>query len=376
MLTTIKTFPLFNAFPKDIRLLIWEFSLPEPRIVHVRQAETSIGRVEHDGYYVPAWVMRSYCPLPSILHVNTEAREIASRFYTPAFRCSFPISKDAPYIWFDFDRDIFYLTKETFHAIHGCFEYSASNGIKDLPPADICRVKNLAISSKNWRYRAQLTWLSNILQILGGVENLTICTSQVLSVIHWSRGNKAAVWDLRTWDADEDAQIDVRRCIKKYDPEQDSLHPRLALGKVPCVEYSKIYLEDLRDEMDDIDLHHETITSLEAGNGGLIVDEIPIDTPENHHAKQQEAATDEKAGNDDENAWEDYNPFPDYIAQKRIAARFPKIQYKVFLSARLKEALERARNEYHLRIQRNLESHKKHDFLQCQCRRRPPGQRA
>lgn len=89
-------------------------------------------------------------PFPSMLHVNIEAREVASRFYTPAFRCSSPVSKDAPYIWFDFNRDLFYLTIDTFRDFHGRDPLTCSIGFRDLPLDEICRIKNLAVNGINW----------------------------------------------------------------------------------------------------------------------------------------------------------------------------------------------------------------------------------
>jgi hypothetical protein len=276
MFTTFDTFPLFTAFPKDIRLLIWEFSLPEPRIVHVKQAETRIGKVEHDGYYEPAWVMRSYSPIPSLLHVDIEAREVASRFYKPAFQCSFPLSEDAPYIWFDFNRDYFYLTKDTFQDLHGhaCYLISASSGIGDLPKADICRIRNLAVDSKMWGRLHNVRSLANILYRLGGVENLTICTDHATSDGYEppTDDTSTTLWDLRSWDAHGDVQVDVRRCFKKYDLKEDELHPSLARERIPVVKYEKIDLKDLISIVKDVGLRCETTS--DSGTGGIIVDEV------------------------------------------------------------------------------------------------------
>lgn len=273
MPTTFETFLLFNAFPTDIRLLIWEFSLPEPRIVHVKQAETRTGTVEHDG---PAWIMRSYSPIPSLLHVSIEAREIASRFYKPAFQCSFPLSKDAPYIWFDFNRDFFYLTHDTFRDFHGhnCYLISARSGISDLPKAEIYRIKNLAVDTNDWGRLHNVRSLANILYRLGGVENLTICTHHAPSegyecpFIYTS----PALWDLRSWDADGDAQVDVRGCINMYHLEENAVHPSLLPERTPVVRYSKINLKDLVHLVNDVGLRCETTSA--SGSGGITVDEV------------------------------------------------------------------------------------------------------
>jgi hypothetical protein len=262
MLTTSETFPLFNAFPKDIRLLIWEFSLPEPRIVHIKQAETSTGKVELNGYYLPAWVMRSYSRIPSLLHVNIEARELASRFYTPAFRCSFPVLNDAPYIWFDFNRDFFYLRKDTFQDMHSCLPISAGTGIKDLPKADIPRIKNLVVDATVW-WLCEPKLISYILYLLGGVENLVFCTNDAIGHVPEPRCDKAALRDLRYWDADGDAQIDVGRCFKKYDLRRDVLRPSLTPGKLPVISYRTLTPRDLVGDVNDEYLDHQiTVTSI------------------------------------------------------------------------------------------------------------------
>ncbi len=84
-------FPQFSQIPRDIRLLVWQHSLPGPRLVDLCH------NCDRAGY-------TTKCETPAALWVCQESRKEALRFYT----LSFGTSSTESTIYFDFNIDHLY----------------------------------------------------------------------------------------------------------------------------------------------------------------------------------------------------------------------------------------------------------------------------
>ncbi|KAL2074549.1 hypothetical protein VTL71DRAFT_8327 [Oculimacula yallundae] len=89
-------FTLFGELRTELRLKIWELSLPGPRIVfiEVTHSNGSLGT----GFSSP-------CPRPNLLLACKESYDVASKHYEQAFGTDHAL----PQIWFDFHTDVLYL---------------------------------------------------------------------------------------------------------------------------------------------------------------------------------------------------------------------------------------------------------------------------
>ncbi|KAI5363143.1 putative 2EXR domain-containing protein [Septoria linicola] len=83
----------FSSLPAELRIAIWQFSIPEPRNL------------------VLSWngkEFRSNSTPPNTAHVCHEAREETAETYD----LTFASPKSTPKIWFDFARDALYITDD------------------------------------------------------------------------------------------------------------------------------------------------------------------------------------------------------------------------------------------------------------------------
>ena len=83
----------FTSLPAELRIAVWQFSVPEPRNL------------------VLSWngkEFKSNGTPPNILHVCHEAREESTKSYS----LTFGSPGSPPKIWFDYARDVLYITDE------------------------------------------------------------------------------------------------------------------------------------------------------------------------------------------------------------------------------------------------------------------------
>lgn len=93
-------FTLFPDLPPELRLMIWNHARPEPRVLRAMYSEKRPFSVQ--GYRYAHFGAK----VPSLLHVNKEARDVALRWY----KISFKIRMDKVGYFFDRDRDWVYMS--------------------------------------------------------------------------------------------------------------------------------------------------------------------------------------------------------------------------------------------------------------------------
>lgn len=96
-------FEYFPKIPTEIRLQIWESTIPPPRYVYLKLHRELRGETQ-------VWSLRSKSQPPVILFVNTESRAVAARQY----ELTFAYEDSIPQTWFDFERDILRFDNDTF----------------------------------------------------------------------------------------------------------------------------------------------------------------------------------------------------------------------------------------------------------------------
>ncbi|OLN81788.1 hypothetical protein CCHL11_08923 [Colletotrichum chlorophyti] len=151
---------LFPALPIELRLKIWNFNLPPPRVVPIRCGAKSLSFSSHAQSPSPSTSgCTSYAPVPVNLHVCHESRREALGSY----RLSFGMTRNPGQIFFDEAHDILY-----FGARDG---YMASEAqfltvMALCDPADLANVRHLAINDS-------LFWVDSTYQSMSAA-NLTI----------------------------------------------------------------------------------------------------------------------------------------------------------------------------------------------------------
>lgn len=137
-------FPNFPRLPKELRDAIWEQAISEPRIVPLRRRRLRQGS---DGETQDAsavgdrnnglWGFKCDLPPPSILFVNHESHDVASRYYSKAFSCVRSNHTSVPEAHINFEKDTLYLDGDWTLQIY----YRAS----EVDQADREKVNHLAI---------------------------------------------------------------------------------------------------------------------------------------------------------------------------------------------------------------------------------------
>jgi hypothetical protein len=101
-------FDKFLKLPTELRLMIWEYSLPGPRTIIIMRKDVHwkqvLKRMAAEGYAEPVTGAVAITTVPAILHVSFEAREYAQNYYKLSFG-DFLIYKP---VYFNFDIDTLY----------------------------------------------------------------------------------------------------------------------------------------------------------------------------------------------------------------------------------------------------------------------------
>ncbi|KAF9871664.1 hypothetical protein CkaCkLH20_10862 [Colletotrichum karsti] len=160
-------FHLFSKLPTELRLRIWNFNLPPPRIVPIRCGAKSLSFASHAQTPPPSTSgCTSYVAIPVNLHVCHESRFEALKSYDLCFG----MTRNPGQIFFDRDHDVLY-----FGARDG---YMASEAqfltvMSLCDPDDLANVRHLAVNDS-------LFWVDSMYQSMSAA-NLTV---EVLKQIH------------------------------------------------------------------------------------------------------------------------------------------------------------------------------------------------
>lgn len=92
----------FEKLPTELRLQIWEHTMPGPRVVEI-DVELSCPKGQRSCTYT------SRTAIPILLHVHRESREFGRKCYQLSFACHHDKRyRGAPTVWSNFDIDTFY----------------------------------------------------------------------------------------------------------------------------------------------------------------------------------------------------------------------------------------------------------------------------
>lgn len=154
-------FHVFAQLPKELRILIWETAMPDPRVIHLR--------------YRGGSTLESRTPPPALLFACRESFEIMTKFYTKTFGTVLLSAST----WFNFRHDTLYIDTQL---------------RKQLPYLylDTIRVENLAIYAERlhglyrWgdHYMPIETLLHKVLRLFSSLQKLTIITFQYFDNKH------------------------------------------------------------------------------------------------------------------------------------------------------------------------------------------------
>jgi len=110
-------FGAFSRLPPELRLIIWEYARPDPRIVRLLKSKHSSA-------------LYSKTPIPGILHATRESRAIALKWYQLCFPMRYPrlsladwmrpnkIDFVKPRTYFDFTNDVLYIGCESCYSVY------------------------------------------------------------------------------------------------------------------------------------------------------------------------------------------------------------------------------------------------------------------
>lgn len=134
---TLKKFKLFPKLPTEIRLMIWYFCLPGPRVVDVtlrRKATPTITGelLDYSRFISSVW-------RPMILRVCSESRKLARQHYKLAFSKSTKTERSPARIYIDFSRDIVWFDNLSY------FPSSGGGNPRLVPKASFAKINYLAM---------------------------------------------------------------------------------------------------------------------------------------------------------------------------------------------------------------------------------------
>ena len=127
----------FGHLPRELRLLIWKYARPDPRVIRLAWSKRSPKAPKRCSY--PKYWRANYseAPIPAMLHACSESRQVALGWYRLAFRRG----QAKPRVYFDFSADILHV------GCRYCDGYQCNrNSMDTLNLADARRVTKLLLS--------------------------------------------------------------------------------------------------------------------------------------------------------------------------------------------------------------------------------------
>ncbi|OBT46038.1 hypothetical protein VE00_03713 [Pseudogymnoascus sp. WSF 3629] len=136
---TLRKFKVFSKLPIEIRLMIWTFCLPPPRVVDIRMRRksipTSTGEILDVGRFV------SSVDHPIILHVCSESRRLARQHYKLSFSKKTKTEWSPAQIYIDFSVDTVWFDNLRYFP-------STPDNPRLVPKAEFAKIKYL--SMRHW----------------------------------------------------------------------------------------------------------------------------------------------------------------------------------------------------------------------------------
>lgn len=252
----------FKDLPLELRNQIWIFSLPNPRIIALREYRQPVSKPAQDSSIEASstpesqdttptsptndqegiLVYRTRTRIPALYSVCWESRVIFERFYTKAFQ-----TPNSPGIWIDFENDSLYLD-------YAMFKSWDDETFYETFPQDIRLVRNLVISGL-WGRKddEQLfdieknSFLAVALRTIGNLQSLLLVealheTDPTAALVHLPIEVEPAV-EYRRW-LQSSAHSSI--CVGEF------THPWIGFGVLKDFFdfYSGQYPDDEEDEQD------------------------------------------------------------------------------------------------------------------------------
>lgn len=138
----LEKFTCFGHLPRELRLLIWKYARPDPRVVRLAWSKRSSKALKHCSY--PEYWRANYseAPIPAMLHACSESRQVALRWY----RLALQHGRAEPRVYFDFSADILHV------GCQYCDGYECDRRCTDIVNrADAHRITKLLLSCPGCR---------------------------------------------------------------------------------------------------------------------------------------------------------------------------------------------------------------------------------
>ncbi|KAL6877928.1 hypothetical protein HDV57DRAFT_116382 [Trichoderma longibrachiatum] len=208
---------LFHSFarlPAELRLKIWEASIPGPRLVSI-QCGSNISFVSKPSPSIVEEGCTSTAPTPACLHACAESRAEALKIYRP----SFGFFRKPGHVWFNPKVDIMYFgPRQGFMAADSQFHTCMAL----CDPAELASVRRLAVNDALFWIGAtynSMTAASLTLELLRQVATRMPGVDELIFV-PWeakARADKALALERMTWQIQTAINL-IPRMVPSWQP--------------------------------------------------------------------------------------------------------------------------------------------------------------
>lgn len=136
---TLRRFKFFPKLPTEIRLMIWDFCLPGPRVVDVKIRRCFFRASTRKVFKLPRFI--SSLDHPAILHICSESRLLALKHYKLAFPNTMKTKAETSpaRIYIDFSIDTVWF--DNLHYFPTQWDYAA----RPSPNTDLAKIRFLVM---------------------------------------------------------------------------------------------------------------------------------------------------------------------------------------------------------------------------------------
>ncbi|OBT69552.1 hypothetical protein VE03_01110 [Pseudogymnoascus sp. 23342-1-I1] len=221
----LKSFELFPQLPTELRLMVWEFCLPGPRVVDIRMCRKSIPTSTGELLDVSRFI--SSVDHPVMLHVCSESRRLARQHYRLAFPKKTKTEWSPAKIYVDFSIDTIWFDNLRYFP-----STPSTSSPKTVPKADFARIKYLAMRHEVERVLLDNTKLLDpkhfpALEAVYQIDTV-VQPHQVLLVSYGRYTSQD--WD-KVWEKEEKCPI-VYLAKVQYTFKRRSEIPRIVRGRI------------------------------------------------------------------------------------------------------------------------------------------------